>query len=396
MRGKVAYRGKAAGKARLVRTTDDFGLIRDGEILVTHETTPDLVPFLKGAVAIVTDEGGISCHAAIVSRELRIPCVVGTQIATDLIRSGDDIEVDAITGCVKPAEVKPLVWLDRVSDGQRAAVGNKAWNLSRLPGDIRVPPAFVVPSECFRQHISDLRARIEELLRGIDPSDTRAVNLVSSEITALVEQRDMDGVLQGKIGLQVSHLCGQAAVRSSSVQEDRRGVSFAGQFATYLDVQFPDVAQHVARCWASTWSTRVLAYRRRIGLPLFGADMAVIVQEMIQPDWAGVACTGNPSSGSPEQVVIEAVPGKGEDVVGGRVTPTTLVVSKTSRRRLDDDVEDAELPFDVLDQVVDTSLAIEEHFGAPQDIEWAYCGTLYILQSRDLTFCDESTIAKLR
>jgi phosphoenolpyruvate synthase/pyruvate phosphate dikinase len=101
IKGNVACRGLVKGKVRVLQNTKELGTFKEGEILVTSMTTPEYVPIMKMAAAIVTDEGGISCHAAIVSRELKIPCVIGTKNATKILKTGDMIEVDANTGVVK-------------------------------------------------------------------------------------------------------------------------------------------------------------------------------------------------------------------------------------------------------------------------------------------------------
>ncbi len=100
VKGQIAFKGKVVGKARVLKTSHvtDF---TEGDIIVTGMTTPDFVPLMKKALAVVTNEGGITCHAAIVSRELKIPCVIGTKIATQVFKDGDMIEVDANTGIVK-------------------------------------------------------------------------------------------------------------------------------------------------------------------------------------------------------------------------------------------------------------------------------------------------------
>jgi len=99
--GQIACRGKVIGKARVIRMKGEFGKIRLGEILVVPSTTPDYVPVMKKSAAIVTDEGGLTCHAAIISRELGIPCVIGTKISTKTLHNGDLIEVDANKGIIK-------------------------------------------------------------------------------------------------------------------------------------------------------------------------------------------------------------------------------------------------------------------------------------------------------
>ena len=99
--GQVASPGKAQGKVRVIRGVLEFGKMKDGAILVTSMTTPDFVPIMQRSKAIITDEGGITCHAAIVSRELKIPCIIGTRIATQVLRDGDKVEVDANKGIVR-------------------------------------------------------------------------------------------------------------------------------------------------------------------------------------------------------------------------------------------------------------------------------------------------------
>ena len=101
IKGQIAYPGIVRGRVKIIHSKEMFGKFNIGEILVTSMTTPDFVPLLKKSSAFVTDEGGITCHAAIISRELRIPCVIGTKIATKLLKDGDLIEVDANNGRVK-------------------------------------------------------------------------------------------------------------------------------------------------------------------------------------------------------------------------------------------------------------------------------------------------------
>lgn len=101
IKGQLAYRGNVKGKVRVIFDIKDSGKLQPGEILVTRMTDPSYVPIMKIAGAIITDVGGITCHAAIVSRELKIPCIVGTKIATKVLKDGDEIEVDANQGIVR-------------------------------------------------------------------------------------------------------------------------------------------------------------------------------------------------------------------------------------------------------------------------------------------------------
>ncbi len=100
VRGFGASPGVAAGVARLLRGAEQMDRLKAGEVLLTTMTTPDMVPAMSRAAAIVTDEGGMTCHAAIVSRELGVPCVVGTREATTVIPDGTEVTVDGKTGAV--------------------------------------------------------------------------------------------------------------------------------------------------------------------------------------------------------------------------------------------------------------------------------------------------------
>jgi pyruvate,water dikinase len=99
--GQVAQPGFATGKVKIIIRAKDMKKMNQGDILVSIATDPDIVPAMKKAAAIVTEQGGITSHAAIVSRELGTPCIIGTKIATKLLKDGDLVEVDAHKGIVR-------------------------------------------------------------------------------------------------------------------------------------------------------------------------------------------------------------------------------------------------------------------------------------------------------
>jgi phosphohistidine swiveling domain-containing protein len=101
IKGNTAFEGKVKGIVRVIVGEAHFSKFSSGEILVTSMTRPEFLPLMKKAKAIITDEGGVTCHAAIVSRELQIPCIVGTKIATKVLKDNDLIEVDAEKGIVR-------------------------------------------------------------------------------------------------------------------------------------------------------------------------------------------------------------------------------------------------------------------------------------------------------
>ena len=101
LKGLAASPGHASGKVTIILTSKDLAKVSKGDIVVATMTTPEFVPAMEKASAIITDEGGILCHAAIVSRELHLPCVIGTRIATKVLKDGMMVEVDARAGTVK-------------------------------------------------------------------------------------------------------------------------------------------------------------------------------------------------------------------------------------------------------------------------------------------------------
>lgn len=101
VRGSIAFAGREKGIVRVVRTMKDIQNFKEGEILVANQTTPEYMLAIKKAAAIVTDQGGITCHAAIIARELKKPCIIGTKSATKDLHDGDEVEVDAEKGIVK-------------------------------------------------------------------------------------------------------------------------------------------------------------------------------------------------------------------------------------------------------------------------------------------------------
>jgi len=101
LRGQAAYLGRVSGVVKIVKNRRQIKNVEEGDILVSPMTTPDFLAAMKKAAAFVTDEGGIVCHAAIVAREMKKPCIVGTKIATQVLKDGDLIEVDADEGVVR-------------------------------------------------------------------------------------------------------------------------------------------------------------------------------------------------------------------------------------------------------------------------------------------------------
>lgn len=202
----------------------------------------------------------------------------------------------------------------------------------------------------------------------------------------------------------------RVAVRSSAVDEDGAGASFAGQHESYLNVAgLNAVAAAVARCWQSARAPRALEYRRRQGLSP-EVRLAVLVQRLVGADVSAVVFSADPVTGSREEILINASWGLGESIVGGTVTPDAYAVRKTDlalvscriseKRRMTVPVaggtREVEVPRFLREQpsleeeqvleVARLALELEEEMGWPVDVECAYgAGALYLLQCRPVT-----------
>jgi pyruvate,water dikinase len=211
------------------------------------------------------------------------------------------------------------------------------------------------------------------------------------------------------------------AVRSSALDEDGAGASFAGQHDTYLNVVGAEaVAEAVVRCWTSVRSPRALEYRRRQGLALDGIRIAVLVQQLVPADVSAVMFSANPVTASRDEIMINASWGLGESIVGGTVTPDTYVVRKAGitivsrqiaeKRQMTVTVPGGTREVDVPrflraqptlkdDQVAEMArlgVTLERRMGHPVDVECAWhAGQLYVLQCRPITTFALATTAVL-
>ena len=177
------------------------------------------------------------------------------------------------------------------------------------------------------------------------------------------------------------------AVRSSAADEDGAGTSFAGQHDTFLNVSGASgISQAVRDCWASLQNEGAAAYRQKLASSR-DAAMAVVVQRMADARCAGVLFTRHPVRPDVDRVVVEGVPGLGESLVSGREHPDRIELTRQGKRTLSEDNTGKAC----LDQVGDNRFAdlacrVEQVFGCPQDVEWAYDGSsVWLLQTRPIT-----------
>ncbi|GGO61961.1 PEP/pyruvate-binding domain-containing protein [Nonomuraea cavernae] len=176
---------------------------------------------------------------------------------------------------------------------------------------------------------------------------------------------------------------GPVAVRSSATAEDLPDASFAGQQDTFLGVSgAADLVDAVRACWASLRSERAIAYRKANGIDEDSVSMAVVVQRMVDPEVAGVLFTANPITGTRTQMVVDAAPGLGTAVVDGSADTDHYLLDGCEPTGAHGCLGPRHLTA-----LYDAGQRLQEHFGAPQDVEWAFDrdGALWLLQSRPIT-----------
>jgi phosphohistidine swiveling domain-containing protein len=297
-----------------------------------------------------------------------------------------------------------------------AVVGGKAGNLGELTrAGLPVPPGFCLTTEAYRQATEN--AGLEEIfdaLERAESSDVATLSALAERARDAVRAVPIPPAIAEAVAAEYAGLGADVpvAVRSSATAEDLPFASFAGQQDTYLNiVGRDDVLDAVRRCWASLWTERAVVYRATQGIDNRTVRLAVVVQQMVDATVAGVLFTANPVTGRRREAVIDASPGLGEAVVSGAVNPDHFVID-TSRefildRRLGDKrlairsvpgggTEHVELDAgsdeacvtdDQLIALARLGHRVEEHFGSPQDTEWAIDadGTLWLTQARPIT-----------
>jgi pyruvate,water dikinase len=179
------------------------------------------------------------------------------------------------------------------------------------------------------------------------------------------------------------------AVRPSATAKDLPGHSFAGQYDTFLDVSGTQgCLDAIKQCWASLWTNRAFEYREENGFDHLAVDMAVIVQQLVPADAAGVVFTADPVTGKSDRLIVEACHGLGESLVSGQVTPDRFVLDATDLTAIDHSAASGTpcIDEDVARRLGELAKQAANAFGSPQDIEWAIKdGEIYFLQSRPIT-----------
>jgi rifampicin phosphotransferase len=322
-------------------------------------------------------------------------------------------------------ELNPIITFTQTATME--TVGGKGLNLMRLTSaGMPVPSGFIISTQAYANfvrfnHLDEKLAVAFALLEQdeklVEASAQIRMAFEQSEFPTELAESIIDAYL--KLGKNYSKDDLPVAVRSSATAEDLAEASFAGQQDTYLNVHGKkDLLDSVRRCFASLWSERAIDYRSHQGLAPFSAQLAVVVQQMIFAEAAGVAFTADPVSGAANLMVIDAVYGLGEALVSGLVTPDHVMLDKHSGELLSYSVaQKTEMIVSSVNgtqqQPVSSSKRhrrvlnkkqiqalhqlgqkIEAIYGRPQDLEWCFADSrFYIVQARPITTLPEMPVA---
>ena len=314
-------------------------------------------------------------------------------------------------------EVPNVLWLEEIRKEDIISVGGKGASLGEMASlGLPVPKAFVVTAQAFRRFLVEtgLEKKIFTTFERLDVEDNEALEKAAENAKALVMKAKMPAAIRDDIRKSYKKMSdGEliVAVRSSATAEDLPDASFAGQQETYLNIRGEAaLLSSVQKCWASLYGARAIYYRAKQGFDDNTVNIAVVVQQLVHSEKAGVMFTSHPITGE-SLTIIEGSWGLGEAVVSGSVSPDKYVFDQRTEKVVDvfiankkvEIVADGDhgtklvdVPKDRQDARVlaDAEVAklamygkiAENHYGVPQDVEWGVvAGTIYILQSRPIT-----------
>lgn len=254
-------------------------------------------------------------------------------------------------------------------------LGGKARSLALLSeANLPIPDWFVVTAAAFEAGLTEEQRQL--WLRG--------------DRATLLPQLTCSATLQAELAIALQALCPAGewvAVRSSALDEDGLAHSFAGQLESFLNVTPEDVPEKVVGVWQSGFSDRLFAYRLEHGLSEVPQPPAVLVQRMVQAEFAGVAFSADPVTGRRGVALVSAVRGLGDALVSGEADAETWQVGREGEIISHQALAESMLTEAQVRAIATLARRAAQHFGRPQDIEWAIDGEgqLWLLQSRPIT-----------
>lgn len=311
-----------------------------------------------------------------------------------------------------------ILWFAQIDKDDVSIVGGKAANLGELyKTHTPIPNGFIVTASAYFDFLekAKLKTRLKKILNKVDIQNPKLLDEISNHIKKDITDSPIPKDLQNEIITNYQKLSNGknalVAVRSSATAEDLPDASFAGQQSTYLNIKGEkELLDAVRRCWASLYESRAIFYRGEKGFDHFKVGIAVVVQKMIQSEVSGVMFTIDPVENDKNKIIVEAVWGLGELIVQGSVNPDHFELDKRDLRILEKKIstqtkqlikvgkDNKEIPvgrsYASAQKLADKHIKalaklgkkIENHYGFPQDIEWALEDEkLYIVQTRPVT-----------
>jgi len=323
-------------------------------------------------------------------------------------------------------EVPNILWLEEIRKEDIISVGGKGASLGEMASiGLPVPKAFVVTAQAFRRFLVEtgLEKKLFASYQDLDVENNEELEKAADGAKAMVLKAKMPAGLRDDIRKAYKKMAKDdliVAVRSSATAEDLPDASFAGQQETYLNIKGEAaLISSVQSCWASLYGARAIYYRAKQGFDDNSVNIAVVVQQLVHSEKAGVMFTSHPITGDSKSI-IEGSWGLGEAVVSGTVSPDNYVFDQQSEKVTEvylankkvEIVPDGDHGTKVVDVAKDRQDArvlsdkeieklamygkiAENHYGVPQDVEWGIVGeTIYILQSRPITTIGNKKEAK--
>ncbi len=321
--------------------------------------------------------------------------------------------------------------LEDILREQADAVGGKNSNMGEVRNRVGlpVPQGFAVTSFAYRSFVegSGIQGRLDELWNRIDLEDRNGLSQISAEMMRLAREAPIPQNVEEEIALAAHDLYRKAhgkarvSVRSSAIEEDGRS-TFAGLYATFLNIPLQQIQRRYREVVASKFSRRALFYMHTHGFRESDIAMSVGCYLMVDAVAAGVAYSVDPTDAALNKMLISAVWGLGKPVVDGSMTPDSYVISRLpgkgileirpakKEKRLvlarEEGLMEEPVPLEMQDRaclneeqitkLVEYLRALETHYRSPQDVEWALdrSGRLYVLQTRALRVEDWQLQAK--
>jgi pyruvate,water dikinase len=294
-----------------------------------------------------------------------------------------------------------VFWFEELGQEHCEMVGKKCGHLGEMAKiGLPVPPGFALSVEAYQDFMVQTNARreIENYLTQLseDIENIEQFNQASRDIRQIVESKEMPKTMKDTILSCYDGLCRRCDCVVAVSTRSAGPVSHPGQYETYLNVKGKaDLLEKIKKVWASSFNPRSLAFRKRKGLPLENDPIGVAVLKMVNARAAGIVFTADPNTGDTSRMIIEANWGLGESVVSGELMPDVYILKKETLEIIEKKigkkskyvtckelgVAEEECPADLsgafclrdeeAKEIGKLGILLENHFGVPQDVEWA-------------------------